>query len=192
MRIEGREAAMEHIRKLAQIRAECEGEPMTSEEQRREWQQDEKRRIGAMLDEARRYGVSAYRVAINLLDSGLSYGEILQAARKTPAGPPSDQVHRAITTDTSFMEREEPEAEEDWLRQAREEAERAWAATMTPQKKSETKFQNMRPSEIAFHRMCAGLARDAASTRPTYRGDELDGALRREGEQAARRLRPGR
>jgi len=200
MRIEGREAAMEHIRKLAQIRAECEGEPMTSEEQRRAWREDEKAKIGAMLARAESYGRGAFRTAVQLLDSGMSYGDILAAARKTPAGPPSDSVHRAgvIRGDASLGEREEtPEDEADWLREARLAAEKAWASLNPQRKVDASQLRSLKPSEIAFHRMSAGLAHDAASMRyhdgqQRFQGDHLDEALRRQGEAAGRRLWPGR
>ncbi len=170
-----------------------------SPERWREIERDEKAKCGAMLDAAKRYGEGAYRVAINLIGSGLTYREILTAAKKAPAGPPSDQVHRSvIRPDASFGEREDsPGDEADWLRQAREQAEREWAA-LHPQRKTEAaKLQNMRPSEVAFHQMTAGLARDAASLRyhdgqARYCGDTLDESLRHRGEQAARRLWPGR
>ena len=108
--------------------------------QRREWQADEKAKIGAMLARAESYGRGAFRVAVSLLDSGMSYGDILTAARKTPAEPPSDAVHRAgiIRGDSAFMAREEtPQAEEGWLKQVPEQAERDWAAAFPP-KKAET------------------------------------------------------
>jgi hypothetical protein len=49
--------------------------------------------IGILLDEAEQIGAQAYRVAVSLLSSGLSYDEILDAARKAPAGPPSNAIH---------------------------------------------------------------------------------------------------
>ena len=154
-----------------------------------------KARVGAMLDQARKHGESAYRVAVNLLDSGLLLDEILQAARKAPAGPPSDSVHRSVVRpDTSLGERENSlEAEADWLREARLAAEKEWAA-LHPHRKIETdRLRSMKPSEIAFHRMSLGLARDAVSLRhhegqTRYCGDNLDESLRRQGEAAAKRL----
>jgi len=167
---------------------------MATEAQRREWREAEKARVGAMLAKAESYGRNAYHVAISLLDSGLSTSEILSAARKAPSGPPNDTVHRNVVRgDASLMAREDPEAEEEWLRRAREQAEREWAS-LYPQRKAEAaQLRNLRPSEIAFGQMSLGLARDAVSLRhhegqTRYCGDNLDESLRRQGEAAAKRL----
>jgi hypothetical protein len=167
--------------------------------QRREWQADEKAKIGAMLARAESYGRGAFRVAVSLLDSGMTYGEILQAARKAPAGPPSDSVHRSVMRgDQAFMEREDsPEAEADWLREARLAAEADWAAAHPQRKAEASRLQNMKPSEVAFGRMALGLAQDAAGLdyhegSKRHRGDHRDEALHRQGAEAARKLWPGR
>jgi hypothetical protein len=152
-----------------------------------------------MLARAESYGRGAFRVAVSLLDSGMSYGDILAAARKAPAEPPSDAVHRSVIRgDSAFMEREEsPQAEEAWLKEAREQAEADWAAAF-PQKKVEaSRLKSMRPSEIAFANTALGLAQAAAGPdydegQKRHRGDHLDEALHRQGAEAAKRLWPGR
>ncbi len=160
-------------------------------EQRRSVERDEKSRIRTLLARTDRIGKNATRVAIALLDSGRSYEEIYESARR--ASPDvSDSVHRrnVMRGNQAFMEREDsPEVEEDWLRQARLAAEREWAAIHPQQKVDAAKFQNLKPSQIALGRMFASLARDAASTRPTYCGDHLDESLRQQGEAAAKWLR---
>jgi hypothetical protein len=200
MALTGEEGLAKRAAMREEIRRWRAGETGPSEEQRRAWREDEKAKIGAMLARAESYGRGAFRTAVQLLDSGMSYGDILAAARKTPAGPPSDQVHRVgiIRGDSAFMAREEtPQAEEGWLKEAREQAEREWAAAH-PQRKAETaKFQNLRPSEIAFGRMALGLAQAAAGLdydegQKRHRGDHLDAELQRRGAEAAKRLWPGR
>jgi len=89
-----------------------------SEEQRRQWREEEKHKMKAMLDRAEKYGPNAFSVAANLLTSNLDYDEILAAARKAPASPPTDAVHRGVIRgDAGAMIREPArEAEEAWLR----------------------------------------------------------------------------
>jgi len=178
-------------------RAKIRGETMTISEARRiEVEQNEKAKVKALLAQTDKLGKAATRVAVALLDSGRSYTEILDAAKR--ASPDvSDSVHRAITADASLMEREELQDEEAWLRQAREEAERAWAA-LYPQRKAEaSQLRSLKPSEVAFTRMALGLAQTAAGLdydegQKRHRGDHLDEALRREGAEAAKKLWPGR
>jgi hypothetical protein len=179
-------------------RAKIRGETMTISEARRiEVERNEKAKVKALLAQTDKLGKNATRVATSLLGSDMSYSDILAAARR--ASPDAtDSVHRTvIRPDASLMEREEPEVEEDWLRQAREEAERAWTA-LYPQRKSEAaQLRSLKPSDIAFGRMASSLAQTAAGLdydegQKRHRGDDLDAELQRRGESAARRLWPGR
>jgi hypothetical protein len=167
------------------------------DQKRRETVQDEKGKIRSLLARTDRISKSATRVAIALLDSGRSYEEIYESASR--ASPDAtESVHRSVMRrEASLMERQEPEAEEDWLRQAREAAEKAWLA-LHPERKSEAaKLRSMKPSEVAFTRMVSSLAQTAAGLdyyegEKRHRGDHVDAELRQRGEQAARRLWPGR
>jgi hypothetical protein len=90
-----------------------------SAEQRRQWREEEKAKIKAMLNRALAMGPSAYRVSCRLLDSG----DILTSARK--ASFASDH-HGGSRADASLMVRKEPEAEAQWLKEARLAAEAEW------------------------------------------------------------------
>ena len=76
-------------------------------EQRRSVERDEKSRIRTLLARTDRIGKNATRVAIALLNSGRSYEEIYESARR--ASPDvSDSVHRrnVMRGNQAFMERE--------------------------------------------------------------------------------------
>jgi 8-oxo-dGTP pyrophosphatase MutT (NUDIX family) len=197
-RVAGR---LDHI-KTPSPRMRAEQEKAELEAISREAAEQTKVEIKAMLARAAKLGTSAYNVAIALLGSDLSMDEIIEACEKVPTEESTD-IHRArqgtFTTDRRQFEREPTKPEEEaWLRQAREEAESAWAK-MFPQ--SAPKRDTRTPEEVALHGAFGELAQRAAGlirnedNQKIYRHnqiDETDIDLYQRGAAAAKRLWPGR
>jgi hypothetical protein len=142
-----------------------------------------------MVKKAEKYGMNAYRVAISLLDSGMTYDQILEAAKQAPADKPNESVHRAITPNMGTMVREPtPEAEEAWLKEAREAAEAAWAKAhgWAPRKDTRSAEQIALDKQFGVIAMKAAGLYDDGQKR--FRADSLDGAMFRDGEASAKRL----
>jgi len=148
-------------------------------------------------------GMPAVNIALALLDDpSISLDEIEVAAVKAGKVVASEQARAlpqrrpgsfaALPAPRAAM----PEAESEWLKQARLAAESEWAK-LFPQSAPLRNPQTLSGEDLAFAMAAAGLAVGATSARRDedgrvkFRGDHIDADLYAKGAAAARRLWPG-
>ncbi len=140
-------------------------------------------------------GQAAVDYALDLMDKGLTPEQAEQAASmKRPEGALLHRPRTAAPVPAPRMETREAEA--DWLRQARESAEEQWNRVMG----RPTPVRQLSPEEHALAQSFGQIAHEAAGLKyldgqkrfNSGRIDEVDAELFRKGEEAAKRIWPGR